>query len=261
MPTLLHDALRTADDSALRELLVSSSGLPGPRLNLRLVEAFGAAVGVILDRRDTDVGRLETLLDGWAALPEPGDQPTIVLVCAAVAGYGWAAVSRPQWWPDEMTKLARAAADSRWRVREVVATAVQRILADDWDRTAAELTQWAADPNPLIVRAAAAAVAEPALLNGPARHRIATTIQRIAVGTLTAVPGSSRRADPVRTLRQALGFTISVTTAASGDFTLLKDLACSDDPDVLWIVRQNLRKARLRRWPDQLAALDSRVRQ
>jgi hypothetical protein len=49
-------------------------------------------------------------------------------------------------------------------------------------------------------------------------------------------------------LRQALGFTISVVVAA-GDFALLEDMASSGDPDLRWVVRENLKKGCLQRWP------------
>ena len=54
---------------------------------------------------------------------------------------------------------------------------------------------------------------------------------------------------PVRVLRQALGFTVSVVVAATGDFALLEDMAASGDPDLRWVVRENLKRHRLRRWP------------
>jgi len=51
-------------------------------------------------------------------------------------------------------------------------------------------------------------------------------------------------------LRQALGFTVSVAVAASGDFELLESMAASGDPDLRWVVRENLKKRRLTPWPE-----------
>jgi hypothetical protein len=56
-------------------------------------------------------------------------------------------------------------------------------------------------------------------------------------------------------LRTALGFTVSVTTAATGDFDLLDEMASSGDADLRGAARQNAKKARLRAWPDRLAHL------
>jgi hypothetical protein len=65
-----------------------------------------------------------------------------------------------------------------------------------------------------------------------------------------------RRHDGGRALRQALGLTVGVATAATGDFGLLAELAATGDPDLAWIVRHNLRAARLRRWPEEIAEIN-----
>jgi hypothetical protein len=134
---LLDAALVSGDASELRAELLAGSRLPGPRLNLALVREFAGAVGAVVRRPEPPTDALVDLLDGWAALSladAPGDGPAVILPCAAVAAYGEVAVARPAWWPDEMAKLRRAASDPRWRVREVVAMALRRILTQDWDR-------------------------------------------------------------------------------------------------------------------------------
>ena len=231
----LAEALATGDDSALRATLTSHSGLPGARMNLRLVGDFAEAVGAVVLRPDPPVQRLEDLLDGWAAEDAAGDEPEVILPCAAHAAYGEVGAVRPDWWDDEIAKLRRGATDDRWRVREVVAQALQRLLDADWPRTIDALLAWAADPDPLVVRA------EPAA-------RDATEIQRRAVATYRSLPPERRRRDDAKTLRQALGFTLSVPSAVTGDLTLLDELASSGDRDLEWIARQNLGKSRLARW-------------
>jgi hypothetical protein len=246
---LLDSALAAGDASELRAELLGGSRLPGPRLNLALVREFAGAVEELVRRPQPPTDALVDLIDGWAALSSadaPGDEPAVILPCAAIAAYGEVAVARPAWWSDEMGKLRRAASDSRWRVREVVAMALQRVLRHDWDRTVAALRTWAEDPDPLVVRAAVAAVAEPSLVREAARGLDAEAVQRDAVASLAALPAVERRRDDVRTLRQALGFTISVVVAATGDGALLDELASSGDPDLQWVARQNRKKARLR---------------
>jgi hypothetical protein len=253
---LLGKAIASGDAAALRMTLLAASGLPGPRMNLKVVAAFSAAVGLLVtqpDLPDPQVEALEALLDGWAALgvdEAPGDEPEAILPSAAVAAYGAVGVARPDWIDDELAKLRRAAADPRWRVREVVAQALQRLLAHDWSYVVWELADWAADDDPLVVRAAAVAVAEPPLLREASRAADAHGIQRVAVDRF-------RRASANRTLRQALGFTLSVTTAATGDFALLHGLAAGGDPDLVWIATQNAKKSRLKAFPEPLAQLRS----
>jgi hypothetical protein len=229
-------------------------------MNLKVLAAFSAAVGLLVtqpDLPDPQVEALEALLDGWAALGEdeaPGDQPEAILPCAAVAADGAVGVARPDWIDDELAKLRRAAADERWRVREVVAQSLQRLLAHDWSYVVWELADWAADDDPLVVRGAAAAVAEPPLLREASRAADAHGIQRVAVDRFRS-DASGGGSD--RTLRRALGFTLSVTTAATGDFALLHELAGSGDADLVWIATQNAKKARLKTHPDGLAALQA----
>jgi hypothetical protein len=252
---LLERALGGGDARELEGALVRASGLPGARMNLGLAWAFARAVGGVVVRpgppapAGPPVGRLEALLDGWAALtPDeaPGDQPRVILPCAAHAAYGEVGAVRPEWWRDETAKLRRGASDTRWRVREVVAQALQRLIEADGPRTFAVLQEWAGDDDPFVVRAATAGVAEPRLLREPNAARAALDIQRRAVDRYRAYATHERRRDDVRALRQALGFAISVAVAATRDVGLLDELAASDDKDLQWIARQNEKKARLK---------------
>jgi hypothetical protein len=66
---------------------------------------------------------------------------------------------------------------------------------------------------------------------------------------LAASPATDRRSPDLRTLRQALGYGWSVAIAALPDdgMVAFERLKGSDDGDVGWIVRENKKKARLRR--------------
>jgi hypothetical protein len=59
---------------------------------------------------------------------------------------------------------------------------------------------------------------------------------------------TDRREEPFRVLRQALGYCWSVAVAALPDEGMrrLERWVGSEDPDVRWIVRENLKKRRLR---------------
>ncbi len=256
----LDSALAGGEAGPLETYLRAESRLPGPRSNLELLAQFAAAVAAVVCRPDPPVARLEALLDGWAALPlevAPVNDPGEFLPAAATLAYGYVAAARPAWWGDEVAKLHRAARSPRWRTREMVASALQRMAAADWDRTLAVVDHWVTDLHPLVVRAAAAAVAEPALLTGAIRGGQAVAVQAAAVAWLMAVPATRRRDPDVRVLRQALGYSLSVATAAAPDagFALLGRLARSADPDLQWILRENVKKTRLRPWPAQIAAL------
>ncbi len=142
-------------------------------------------------------------------------------------------------------------------MREMVAAALQRMLDADWERTYDTLTcGWLGD-DPLITRAAVTAVAEPDLLTDNTRGMNALSMQAQAIGWLSRLPNTRRREEPIRTLRQALGYTVSVAVVPVPDvgFNLLARLAASNDPDLRWILKENLKKSRLRPWADKVEAL------
>jgi hypothetical protein len=251
-----------AGASALETYLTENSALPGPRMNLELVNAFADVVGEIIEEPDPPVEQIEQLLDGWAGLPieaAPVNDPREILPAVAAMSYGQAAVSRPDWWEDEIAKLRRAATDPRWRIHEIVATALQRMLEADWTRTCETLYGWLHEDDLLLTRAAVAAVAEPRLLTDDLRGMNALSLQAFATGCLSRIPADDRRDEEVRTLRQALGYTLSVVVVAVPDpgFALLERLAASDDKDVRWIVRENLKKARLKPWAERVETLQA----
>src|ERR1700687_1740759 len=131
----------------LRELedwepyLKKHSGLPGPRANLELVQAVG-------DEADAD--RL------WR-LSASGDE---FLALCGTAGLGKVALMEPA---TVMTWLKELASDPRWRVREGVAIALQRVGRESMPQLLAEVQGWIGN-GPYTQRAAAAGLCEPALL-------------------------------------------------------------------------------------------------
>jgi hypothetical protein len=69
-------------------------------------------------------------------------------------------------------------------------------------------------------------------------------------GITGSLPGASdRRTEEFRTLRQALGYCWSVAIAAApvDGLAAFARWRRSPDPDVGWVVRENLKKARLQR--------------
>ena len=199
--------------------LSERSGLPGPRGNIEL----GLAAGEEATSETID------------ALLATGDE---YLTFCGVIGLGrLAAVER----------LHAHASDDRWRVREGVAMALQRLGDEDLDRMITVVREWASDPDPLVQRAAAAGICEPRLLRTPAAAAAAVDVCDRATRLLAARPDSTRRDPNVRALRKGLGYCWSVAVAADPGAGLPRfgALADVDDPDVAWIVRENRKKARL----------------
>lgn len=222
---------------------LAHSGLPGPRGNLELIAVLAETVD-------------EPTLRRWAALtPDeaPGDQPPVVLAVAGIVGLGRFLDVRP----DVLPILHDLAADPRWRVREGVAMALQGAGAADPGALVTRIEPWVRDPDPLVQRAVVAALCEPALLRGPAvADRVLGVLDRI---TTSLVARADRRDEGVRVLRQALGYGWSVVVAASpaAGLRAFEALVESPDPDVRWIARENLGKARLVRLDPAWAAAAS----
>jgi hypothetical protein len=210
--------------------LAANSGLPGPRGNLELVAACG---------EEADPAQAERLV-------ATGDE--FAAVCGLVA------LGRIVGEGDgrQAEVLHRYAADDRWRVREGGAMALQRAGDDDPDNAFTIAETWATDPNPLVRRAAVAAVCEPRLLQDPSCARRSLELLAGVTAEFARSPLTDRRVSAVRTLRQALGYGWSVAVAAlpgEGLATFAR-LEASDDPDVAWIVRENRKRNRFKRLLD-----------
>ncbi|WP_457946437.1 HEAT repeat domain-containing protein [Pseudarthrobacter sp. alpha12b] len=206
--------------------LDAESGLPGPRGNIELAEAFSDAA---------DPGLIKICVES------PDEYRAM---CGAV-GLGRLLVEGRQGAAETLRGLA---GDHRWRVREGVAMALQRLGDVDMPALWALSAAWLGD-GPLVQRAVAAGICEPRLLRGPEDAARAVEVLDTITASLEETDPGTRRADQFRVLRQALGYCWSVAVAASpalGMAQLEKWAACGDK-DVRWILRENLKKARLAR--------------
>jgi hypothetical protein len=200
--------LRESDDWA--PLLLERSGLPGPRANLELARV--AAEEAPPER-----------LREWAA----GDEEYLALV-------GTIGLT-------DLELLRAQANDPRWRVREGVAMALQRL---GFDAILPAMRDWATG-TPLERRAVVGGLCEPALLDTEARAvRVLELLDDITAGVERE---PDRRSDGFKALRKALGYGWSVAVAAApgpGRERMARRLD-ADDRDIAWIMRENLRKKRI----------------
>lgn len=204
--------------------LRQNSGLPGPRGNLELVQA-------VAEEGDRDCfDRLIATDDEY-------------LVVCGVVGLGRLMAEGADFEP----QLLGHACDQRWRVREGVAMALQRLGDADLPRLIGLVRVWSVRANPLVQRAAVAAICEPRLLKAATGAECALTACAQATEALVARTVDERREPDARTLRQALGYCWSVAVAAAPavGLPMFRALADTSDPDVAWIVRENRSKARL----------------
>ena len=256
-----------ADDyrAVLRDLpdwepyLLAHANLPGPRGNLELAAAAA------------DEGT-EAQFRRWASLgPDvaPENTPECFLVFCGVVGLGAVMAGRGEAFPGEpagtgspisdatssvtedacgnaspLLTLRTLASDPRWRVREAVAMALQRWGDADMDALLAAMADWVCG-NPLEQRAAAAALCEPRLLR---QSEHAAAVLEILDGIIASIDqANDRKADAFKTLRQGLGYCWSVAVAALPETgkPLMEKWLTSADPDIRWIMAENLKKNRL----------------
>ena len=212
------------DRAAWPGYLDRHSNLPGPRGNIELALAFAELADLALDDE----------------LIRSGDE---YRTFCGVLGLGATADD-----PDVQARLRQLAADERWRIREAVAMALQHFGELNLPALEMLVLDWATDPHPLVQRAAAAGICEPRLLIGPAAAAVAIEVCRRTTAALAARPAEIRRDADVQTLRQGLGYCWSVAIAADPAQGLPAFWALDDeDPDIGWIVRENLKKTRLTR--------------
>lgn len=254
------------DIAALEDYLIDHSNLPGPRGNLELIAAVADEVRALCTAPDVSLHRsyiaVQWLL--WRLLNRYppavfGDDPDSPLqmpqLCGAVALGEWAVAVRHI--ELGVSTLLDLAGSPLWRVREGVAMGLQRMLDRDWDSTFRRMLRRALDARAYEWRAMVAGIAEPSLLVDPAHALDALDLHYAALAYLRRLPANVRREDSVRTLRQGLAYSVSVVVAAAPDagFPMMDAWAAWGDPDVIWLLRENLKKNRLSKWPDRLAAV------
>jgi hypothetical protein len=240
----------------LRAYLVANSALPGRRANLELAAAFSDVVADHAAAGDESVWELCANLTSISAEEAPVNAPEEFLPFCGAQGLGAIGAVVTERFDAALGALQRLASDPRWRTREAVCFGLQRLLVRRRDDTLEALRGWVGDGHFLEMRAAAAAVAEPALLTDYASASTALQLHRMIFDQVLAA--KDRRAEDFGTLRKGLAFTLSVVVHALPDegFAYVGELARSQDPDVMWILSQNLRKNRLvKNHPREVAAM------
>lgn len=226
--------LRSPDE--WEDYLMAHSGLPGARANLELGQAAA---------QEGSLPLFDRLLE-WDAERAPENTPATFLAFCGAVGLGRLAADGDT---SQLTRLRRLASDPRWRVREAVTTGLQLYGHVDMPALIAEMRAWATGGH-FEQRAAIAALCEPPLLK---KERTAAEVLDVLDGvtrSLAETPAAARKTDGFKVLRQALGYCWSVAVAAcpaEGKPLMEQWLGRlgRTDPDVRWVMAENLKKARL----------------
>ena len=250
--------------------LLANSGLPGPRGNLELAQAAADEGSEEQFRRWLALGPdkapvnspeeflsfcgvlgLGTLLAGAGEPMVDGHQPATRSVPFE---HRPSPTVAPAMDDPPLLLLRHFAADPRWRSREAVAMALQRWGDADMAALLGAMAEWSHGSH-WEQRAAAAALCEPRLLANPGHA--AATLHILDAITASLHWNQDRREGAFRVLRQGLGYCWSVAVAACPEEgkPIMEKWFTDPDPDIRWIMRENLRKHRLTRMdPDWSAA-------
>jgi hypothetical protein len=217
--------LRDLDD--WMPFLRKESGLPGPRANLELAYVVAEEGGK---------EQFEQLL----SIKAKENTPDVFLIFCGVVGLGKLAAR----YPNLLDRLRQYASDPRWRIREAVATGLQLTGDQNMDLLLKEMKTWSRG-NWYEKRAAAAALAEPRLLDRP-KHvkQVLRVLDRI---TASMEKADSQKDESFKVLRQTMGYCLSVAIAALPEAgkPMMEKWLSSRDKDIRWIMKENLKKNRL----------------
>jgi HEAT repeat protein len=226
--------------------LLSESNLPGPRANLEL--AFAVA----------NEGAEELFLKyaGFAPKDLDSNSSEVFLPVCGVIGLGYLAARGGS---KHFDLLRNCASDPRWRVREAVALGLQKYGEAAFKELLELMKKWSRG-SLLERRAVVATLCEPGLLRS--RGNVVKVIELLDEITASIQKEGDRRSGEFRTLRKALGYGWSVVVAANPEFgkPKLERWIGSKDKDIVWIMKNNLKKKRLIKIdPDWVKAQLSRI--
>ncbi|GAC1479688.1 MAG: hypothetical protein NVS2B12_34590 [Ktedonobacteraceae bacterium] len=235
--------------------LREQSRLPGPRANLELANDVGYLLAAAIDKQPDTVYTLINYFATGDRKQVVGNTPDEFIMLCGVIAAGACAAAHPAWREKTIEMLSHYACSPYWRIREGVATAYQHLLNADQQIVIDSLKRMATDGNYLQQRAAIASVAEPRLLFDAEIVNNAVELQRIVLENARRVPVAERKVEDFKVLRRALGYTLSVITAAAPErgFALMRECATWNDDDVTWILRENLKKKRLAKFSKDTA--------
>jgi hypothetical protein len=256
MHPLVEAFPRTGSFEKIETYLGEKSNLPGPRANLELAEAFAEAIAGMGSSRPGQAWDLCSRLAGLSLERAGQNSPGEFVVFCGVRGRGALGTVSDELFKRAMESLKGHARDSRWRVRESVAASLQQLLLASPGDVLEDLDGWVDPGRWLEMRAVAAAVAEPSLMKDPRLADAALMLHRKVLDHFLL--SEDRKSAEFKALRQTLGYSLSVVAVARPveSFRFMKELVESGDGDALWIVRENLKKDRLRRnFPQETAAL------
>jgi hypothetical protein len=242
---LFDEYIQEKSATTLIRYLEDNSSLPGRRANLELAKAF---TNVVEELSTNHHASLTELINGFCSINSI-DAPTntskeFIPFCGTWA-LGIVGCKDEQNFKHSMVMLNRMAKDSRWRVREATAKGISLLLQKNSTLTLQILDEWIKMESWLVYRAIAAGLASPSTLQDRTIAIKALDLHKKVLETILSNPNN--RNEDFKILRKGLAYTLSVIIVEVPDegFTYLKSLTKTQDKDIRWIIKENMKKNRL----------------
>lgn len=244
---LFEDFFSTNESKKLIDFLLSHSSLPGRRANLELANAFQKVIKETYKEHSDVLWEFISFLIDITPDQAPTGNPKEFLPFCGTWALGSIGTLTDNLYIESILRLKKMANDPRWRIREAVAKGLQRLLENNSAPVIEELESWISDEEWLIMRAVIAGIAEPKVLTD---RFIKTEALKLHKNVMDKVKiCENRKTDDFQVLLKGLGYSLSVVvhTLPKRGFEYLEELANSRDPDIIWILKQNLQKNRLKK--------------
>lgn len=256
----LETFLGSGEMDGLVSFIEANSDLPGPRANIELASVFAQ---MISGRNEEELNLLWGLCKSFtqrSPLEAPVNSPQEFIPFCGAVGIGKMGSIADVFYTEALFELRGLSRDPRWRMREAVRIGLQSLLQKHPQETLHALHSWIPAGNLLELRAVAAGVGDPDLLQAEEFARSALQIHAEIFDHVCTI--DNRKTEDFRTLRKALGYTLSLVVVGIPGigFELVDALISTGDEDLIWIVKSNLKKNRLLKdFHDQVEARISRL--
>ncbi|MHA2364123.1 MAG: hypothetical protein ACXAC7_09195 [Candidatus Hodarchaeales archaeon] len=260
LKTLIKDFMKIDDEKIVIEYLIKNSNLPGRRANIEMAQAFADVVKEDFLINENLFWNLCLKLTELASEQAPTNNPKEILSFSGTIALGSIGAISENHYQDSMALLQNLAKDSRWRIREAVCFAIQRIIQKKEMTIFETLDIWVMEKHWLTLRAVAAGLAHPEVLENKQIASKALEIHKNIINII--IKSKDRKSEDFKILRKGLGYTLSVIIVANPNdgFTFLNELVKIKDQDLTWIIKENIKKNRLvKNFSSEVKAIKKRI--
>jgi hypothetical protein len=257
---LLSNFLETTDEKPLIQYFIKHSNLPGRRGNLEMAGAFDAIIREEYAEKISELWTLSIILTDISAEEAPTNNPKEMIPFCGTRALGAIGSISETYFDKVLVTLKELANDSRWRMREAVAAAIGRILTLKGQEGLPTLESWIEKENWLEMRAVATGVADACARGEDLDSQKALELHQTIIKRVRDT--EDRKNVQLKILTKGLGYTLSVVTKALPEegFSYMAHLLELKDPDITRIVKENLKKNRLKKYfPKEVRVLTSKM--